>query len=303
MKKIPSPTTTEHRFFRGIVSRFFLAMNPLNFCGTATALALLLIAAGCEKGADGTIDPQGLPASISNASVSPDSLLMNGLPQNGGLLTASIRVSVRTTLPAGSLPLSGVYASVLSPSDPNPILEVQLEDNGQGGDAVAGDGIFSSNVQFSVSKAATGRFRVQFIAAMSDGSTSNLIELPLSMIRNDSAPVLSNLQAPDTVTVPSGGSVAIHMNVRASDADGQSDIAQVFFRSLDSSDPTKKYLLADDGNINGASGDSVAGDGIYSIVIQAIDSPTVRKTYRFAFQASDAFGDTSATIVHRMTIR
>ena len=94
------------------------------------------------------------------------------------------------------------------------------------------------------------------------------------------------------------------MTVKAADADGQPDIKEVFFLSLDASNPTFKYILLDDGGgPTGLSGDLVAGDSVYTIIVNVPTTPSAQKTYRFFFQATDAFGDTSASILHRVTIR
>jgi hypothetical protein len=88
------------------------------------------------------------------------------------------------------------------------------------------------------------------------------------------------------------------MSVRATDQDGQTDITQVFFLSLDSSDPTQRYILKNDGSAPG----SVAGDSIYAIIVQAASAQS-GKTYRLSFEAVDSFGDTSGTILHSIAIR
>jgi hypothetical protein len=51
-----------------------------------------------------------------------------------------------------------------------------------------------------------------------------------------------------------------------------------------------------------ANGDAVDGDGIYSIII-VLRTSAIRKTYRFSFQATDAYGDSSTPIVHSLTVR
>lgn len=145
---------------------------------------------------------------------------------------------------------------------------------------------------------------MQFIALDNEGNQSNVLERTLFLTRNNSPPKLDpqSLVAPDTVILPIGGSLLIPMNIAASDSDGLADVREVFFRSLDSSDPTQKFHLQDDGNFS--SGDAVAGDGVFSIIIQLDDTgPPVRRTFRFAFQALDSFSDTSATVLHFLTVR
>ena len=284
---------TERHFLSGICARFFVV------------LACLASLQGCDKLTTGVIDPKSSPPFASAGRVTPDSVKLTTLPLANGLLQVTLDARVRVAiLPGASGSIGSVNATLFATNAIDPFLSVPLLDNGAAPDSNAGDGVFSVTIRFGVLKSATGRYRMQFSATTPDGLVSNVLELPVYMVRNNAPPVLSNLQAPDTVTVPVGGGTNILISVKATDADGQSDIKEVFFKSLDSSDPTFKYLLLDDGGgSSGQSGDAVAGDSVYTIVISLFDSPTVRKTYRFAFQASDAFGDTSATLLHRMTIR
>jgi hypothetical protein len=176
-----------------------------------------------------------------------------------------------------------------------------LHDDGTAPDARGGDSVFSARLQFTVALMDAGTLRIRFVARSTEGLESNTIEEPLFISRRNSTPRLSNLSAPDSVTLPIGESTLIRMSVVASDSDGLSDIREVYFRSLDSSNPLKRFPLLDDGNSSN-DGDSAAGDGIFTILIQ-LDPSTTRKTYRFAFQATDAVGDTSATILHLLTVR
>jgi len=302
-------TTSAHKIaeplsLMGIATRLFDSSRliPLPFPAAilVSALALLGIQ-GCEKVSQGVVDPKGVPAFLSEALVKPDSLKLTTLPQSNGILTVNIQVRIRVAQPAGSAGLSSVGFNLFSTSATEPFLQGTLSDNGVAPDSAAGDGIYSAALQFGIPRSSSGRFRLQFTAKTNDGLVSNLVEKSLYMIRNNKAPVLSNLQAPDTVTVPAGGKDTLTIGVRTVDPDGQGDIRQVYFQSLDSSNPNFKIILRDDGDINGPSGDVTAGDSVYTINIR-LDNP-VHKTYRFAFQAVDAFGDTSATLLHRLTIQ
>jgi hypothetical protein len=263
----------------------------------------LLALIGCEKVTEGTVDPHGFPPFVSRALVRPDTIKMTTLVEQNGLLSVSVVARMKVNSAAETGPLSSVMAELLTASGNTPILSLALADNGIAPDSTKGDSVYSGTLQFTIPKSASGRYRVRFSATNTDGLSSNLLEQPLYMIRNNSAPTLSNLQAPDTVTVIVGSFADIKLAVKVVDLDGQSDIKEVFFRSLDSSDPTRKYPMKDDGSPDGVSGDAVAGDSIYTIVVRVTDGHSVRQTYRFAYQASDAFGDTSATLLHRLTIR
>jgi hypothetical protein len=165
----------------------------------------------------------------------------------------------------------------------------------------AGVRTFSATLQFQVSRSAIGSLPLSVVSEGPDGLPGNSIIRQILLRRTNARPVLSNLIAPDTVDLIPGDSLLIPMAITATDSNGADDIREVYFRSLDSSDPTRKFFLYDNGNP--ANGDLLAGDGIYSIIIRLTDSPTVRRTFRFAFQAADGAGDTSLTTLHRMTVR
>jgi hypothetical protein len=275
---------------------------PLFFVSPLLLFAQLLTSGGCEKIQDGVIDPKGVPAFLSAARITPDSVKLTLLPESGGLLNVSVDVRVNVTMPAGSSTLRSVLGEVISSSGTDPFLQTSLHDDGASPDSIGGDGIYSGALRFGVLKSATGRYRVRISATTADGLLSNLIEKSLFMIRNNNPPRVSNLQAPDTVTVPAGGGTVITLAVKATDPDGQADIKEVYFKSLDSSDPNRKFIMKDDGGADPLSGDAAAGDSLYTILIPA-DNSTLRKTYRFLFLAADAFGDTSTAILHRLTIR
>jgi hypothetical protein len=108
-------------------------------------------------------------------------------------------------------------------------------------------------------------------------------------------PVIANTAIePDTVVVTSP--TVIFISVEASDPNGQNDINQVFFVVYrpDSSSSETRNTLFDDGNTI-ANGDLVAGDGIYSLLIQ-VDASNEIGTYRFEFQAEDRGGKLSNKI-------
>jgi hypothetical protein len=55
--------------------------------------------------------------------------------------------------------------------------------------------------------------------------------------------------------------------------------------------------MYDDGNLSGISGDDIAGDGIYSIIIQ-LPPNTQKGKYRFEFQAIDKSNASSNILTH-----
>ncbi len=251
----------------------------------------LMIVSGCTKQTGGVVDPSGVPPFVGTARVSPDSLKVKSLPESNGVLTVTVGAQARVIRQPGAAAIASVTVDVIAPGSTDPLLTVSMHDDGVSPDSASGDGIYSATVQFTVPSTASGVYRLRVVATDNQGFTSNAVELPLVMSRVSHPPVLSNLVAPDSVFVPVGGDATIPLSIKATDPDGQADIKTVYFLSLDSSNPTQQFVMT-----------AAAGDSVYSLIVQASDGPTVRKVYRFLFQAVNVSGDTSASILHRLTL-
>jgi len=294
----------------GTVRRFFSALYLMTLdrhirCLVPAVLLSAALLAGCEDPGTGTLDPRGNPPFLKDAAVTPDSINLGSLtPGPSGLLAIAL-ATVRVTDPDRGGVLTATVEVYPLANEP-PRASAALRDDGVAPDATAGDGIYSARVQFQVTESDAGRFRVRFSAVDELGLRGNAIERPLVLARPkpNSPPVLSALIAPDTVTLPATGSSLITMSVAVSDSDGYGDIRDVYFRNLDSpSNPTQRFFLKDDGGAGTpSSGDATAGDGRFTIIIQ-LPNTTPRRDYHFAFQANDAQGDTSATLLHVLTVR
>jgi hypothetical protein len=164
----------------------------------------------------------------------------------------SVLVSVSVSDPETSL--DSVAVQVYTGTSPAQVAAARLMDDGTGGDSVAGDSVYSALMN---------------------------LEGKLSM-----APELSNLSAPDTVF--RSLELPFAMTVNVFDPTGQQDIRRVYFNSYKpdgSPSSGNPFLMYDDGNVNG-NGDQVAGDGIYSIIVQ-IRATNATGNYRFEFFAED----------------
>lgn len=116
------------------------------------------------------------------------------------------------------------------------------------------------------------------------------------------APVISNLVAPDTVTI-GGDTTKIFLSVTVSDENGLSDINSVYFNSYippdghpSSANPIKMY---DDGT----HGDQKAGDGIYSTYVVLPPTGVPHGTFRWEFFAQDKNGLLSNKISHNIVVQ
>ncbi len=260
--------------------------------------ALILVLAGCENRHEGLIDPNGSPPFIRAFRITPDSISLNTLVPSSGQYPIVVFCQAEVTDPDGISSIEDVIADVIPPEGGSPLLSAPLSADS----TTAAVGYYSGLVRFSVTKSDMGEYRVVLRSADRLALSGNTVDRRLKIWGTHTPPVLSNLVAPDTIVLPAGDSLLITMSVAVFDSNGLGDVREVYFRSLDSSDPTRKYYLQDNGDLVNY-GDRSAGDGIYSIIVRLYDSPTVRKTYRFAFQALDSFADTSATLLHSVTIK
>ncbi|MBI5214165.1 MAG: hypothetical protein HY960_00260 [Ignavibacteriae bacterium] len=270
-------------------------------------LSLLIIA--CEQKKENPLDVQLNAPFVSNIAVTPDvidtdSILVGGTPSPNDLITLTFVVSGKATHPDGNGTLKTVQCEILSPTSTSTLATVRLFNNGVFPDTSTTDNIFTGTVSIQIKRVQVGNFSVRLSASDKAGMTSNTIIHRLRVVRSSNAPVISNLVAPDTVTLPpSPYSVLFVMHVNVTDADGKADIEKVYFRNLDSpSDTNKQFLLFDDGIKNDVKYDSVSADGVYSGRFQ-LPWNTPPQSYRFEFVAVDQLGVMSNKILHTMIVR
>jgi hypothetical protein len=255
---------------------------------------------GCETSDLGTVDSTALPPYASSATLRPDTVKLRTLTPTDGKYTITALAQVRVSSSAQAAEVTGATVTLTLPGSATEVVSAALHDDGVAPDSTAGDLRYTGTVQFTTTLTQAGAYRARFVLVGKSGLESNLLERILLVDRDNKAPVIASIIAPDTVEL-APDTLKIGMSARAIDQDGPTDIKEVYFRSLDSSDPNNKFYLLDNGDTR--NGDAFKGDSLYSIIIVLPPNPALKKTYRFAFQASDKYGDTSATVVHRMTVR
>lgn len=268
------------------------------------AVSAILAESGCDKNPLGVVETQGHAPTVSNVTLSPTVVRIDTVKPVNGTYTLNLVVSAKASDPDGYANIGTVQSDIVGPSGDR-LLTVTMHDDGVAPDAVRGDEVFTARVDLPISREMTGRYYPFVIATDQSGFQSNAVSTSFLVFRQrNSPPRLSNLIAPDTLHVQQHVKVPIPMHVTAADSDGQGDIKEVYFLSLSSSSPTTHYQLLDDGGgTNGESGDQVAGDGVYSIIVQLDpDSNATKPNYLFQFQAKDAPGDTSGSLFHTIFI-
>lgn len=166
-----------------------------------------------------------------------------------------------------------------------------LVDDGQNGDVLVGDGVFTTQILGAIAQGDTGAFEIEFSASDKSGANSQSVTT-IMLIRagiGESAPVILEVIASPTAPVDSSAFL-YRIAAAVSDGDGLSDIDSVFVEFFPPSNPTPtitKHLYDD-----GTNGDGIAGDGVFT---NSFDSSIFKNlgSYFFRVQAIDKAGNTS----------
>jgi len=269
-------------------------------------LLVLFLAAGCEKKQNTIVDPP-LATYEFQTPVVPDAVAFTVNP----VITPSIKV---TNLGADSQ----VWFSIIYLNTGETISsKVSMLDDGSSsssGDQQANDNNFTGKYTFT-STAKTGSYEVSFyVDTTIDGEESvirvaaktiNFTGMPVNV-----PPVISDLSLPAAVDA----NTEFTISIKASDADGLSNLGSVWFKMTDPTGYTisTSVFLYDDGStpnitdeFTGAtkkSGDLTAGDGVFSRKL-SFNSLAAKGDWTFTFQAKDNSNANSNTITQKLTLR
>ncbi|MBF8248409.1 MAG: hypothetical protein HW374_1209, partial [Bacteroidetes bacterium] len=206
-------------------------------------------------------------------------------------------------VPGTLTPVSSVQYIFRNGSGSSILAAGSLLDDGNPPDTQRNDSLYSGRLTFQIVRSTVGVMLVELFAEDGSGYMSNSAILFLRIVRLNRAPILSNLVAPDTVKLASQDQL-LQLRVTANDSDGVSDIRRVSFSSFrPNGNPSSgnPFLMFDDGQVNGTSGDLVLGDQVYSLRI-LLPATTEPGTYRFEFQALDLSSVVSNVIIHRIVV-
>ena len=258
-------------------------------------LLLPLILFGCEQTFDNVIDiaqnnyQVEFVSPVDSIAYRPDDSL------------ATIRINFTSASVVNEV-FCNVIASDQTVLEPSPL---KLFDNGDpaNGDNTAGDNRFANKIPLSESYP-NGTYDIKYFVKNPDGSTRQVAwgSFKYNNGQNNLPPFIQNdVIEPDTAVV--NDTTVIFTSVEASDPNGQNDIEIVFFivYKPDGTTNNARIEMFDDGDTI-EHGDLVAGDGIYSRLIQ-INQTNDKGTYRFQFQAKDRGGKFSNTIDHFVLIQ
>ena len=265
------------------------------------ALVVSLVVLSCTKEKEGVVDvsqnpPRLLAASIQPAAVHLDTGTVGVEPLPNGDYRITITATARAVDADGSGNIRALLINVLPPSAPGALAVLSVGPSGSSGDTAS----YLSTFSFEMRRADAGSNTVVFQARDRSDYASNVLRISLSIARNNSAPAIFGLSAPDTLQRPTSGTGLFQLTLSANDSDGLADITEIYFRSINSSNPNQHIGLFDEGNLF-STGDSVAGDGRFSRIL-SIDPTTSLGPKELRFWARDNAGALSDSITHFVTI-
>jgi hypothetical protein len=268
----------------------------------------LFLIISCEKESNGIIDSQGsIPfitvTSYPQSQINTDTINIGSTRKPEDILSIQSFISSKVTFSNINGLVSAVNYSVINSQTLSIVSEGALFDDGNNADQIAGDSIYSGYLKFQIQRVEVGYYTIKIFCESTFGLRSNTLFLPLFICRSNNKPIVSNLRCDSIVAL--GNEVQIlQLRIMAQDTDGQQDIYKVFFNSFkpggapSSGNPFQMY---DDANANSKSGDIIAGDGDYGLMIQ-LPPTTTPGIYQFHFQAIDRSLDSSNVVIKNITI-
>jgi hypothetical protein len=246
----------------------------------ALIIVIAVLFASCEKDDTSVVDPTKSFPKIFRVLITPsvyDTSDINGTAWaevTSDEAIASVTVTVKNPLNTEI----GIF---------------NLRDDGVAPDTTPGDGRYTGYFTFSMQCRIVGdNYKGEFIAKNVSGLTSSIITQNFSVINsNNHPPLISNLIImPDSTMYPD--TAVFIFKVSVSDIEGLCDISDVHY---DGTNPnggqlTRQFLF-DDGSccpippFNSTSGDSIAGDGIYTRIFEG--NPTLLGYYVYHIKAVD----------------
>jgi hypothetical protein len=271
-----------------LVSKYYYAMRK------AILLLIPLLIWGCEKTYDNLIDTsvQNYQVSMTNPS---EIVIFNS---SDSLIVVQIIFTPQSEISSVDFDIISPDGSKLNTSS------ISLYDNGnlENGDTLANDKNYANKFPMS-EYYLNGNYKIEYYVLQSNTSRRQVAIGTFNYFngQDNMPPVISNTVVdPDTVVVTQP--TAIFTSVEATDLNGPADILEVYFKVIrpDGTTNNNKVQLFDDGNMS--NGDEVAGDGIYSRLVQ-VDQSNQKGTYRFEFQAKDRSDAPSNIINHYVLIQ
>ncbi|MCR4439721.1 MAG: hypothetical protein QHJ34_10145 [bacterium] len=163
------------------------------------------------------------------------------------------------------------------------------------GDEIAKDGVFSQRIRWTSTQSAAESLSLEFRAVDQAGHWSETVVKSV-LLRANSPPLIVTLSVPDTL--PSGFQGSYLFCAEVFDSQGVADVSVVRFRALQGGAWAFDGVLVDDGT----QGDEAAGDGRFSMRVEAAFAAGKKGDYRLIFVAADLGGAQSPEVQAQLFI-
>jgi hypothetical protein len=280
-----------------------------------TFILFLLLIPGCDQRSDSVIDPSGRqPNLVSVVVTTPifntDTILVHGQKSSTDQLILTVRFRATIGVPATSVRAFHYVVTNAASGEQVTSGDIILPDMERWQlELITNPSALSKSFPLPIQRTDVGTYSIAISAIDVSGLESSVFISSVNVVRLNHPPQISSLDAPDTLLLPSQGSVVLMLALQVSDQDGPADIRTVRFTSIlpdgkpSSSGPIEMF---DDGSridLGGyTSGDDVAGNGMYSRIVQ-LRSTAATGTYTFSFVAIDRSSDTSNVITHTILVQ
>lgn len=279
---------------------FALTAEEWQFIGQASFTVLAIDMAG-ETAQSDTITLEVLPGS---RGAKPRVFDINFADSIRIDSTYAVQILATVADDDGLTTIDSVFAAFYQTTSAAADFVVNLEDDGQVDDGIAGNGRFGARIISSESGFLRADYVMRILAIDSKGNRSAAATKSFFTSRlGEIAPEITAITVPDTISRTSGEPIVF--KVQVADRNGLNDIRRVIFNTFrpdgtpSSGNP---FSMRDDG-IKDAQGfgDKTAGDGEYTAVI-SISANNATGNYRFEFQAEDKAGLKSEKVTHTLTV-
>jgi hypothetical protein len=177
-------------------------------------------------------------------------------------------------------------------------LDLELNDLGILGDALANDGLYSRNTFLTRIDSLEGGIHVLYQLFNNELNLKEA-EDSIIIIANE-APIITEITMPDTIIRPTSGSKSLIISLSVDDPNGVYDVTNAFFQvksnttGLWSSD----YAMNDAGEL----GDETAGDAIFSTGLEITSANSAATNY-FRFRVKDTASNFSDWSLDSVVVR
>jgi hypothetical protein len=262
-----------------------------------TLLIMILMGISCSPEENNPVDP-GVEPLVSR---------INMKQKWNNLNTDPYKIEVWVTDPQGIRNIKAVRMTIMQDQNLEVIFEDSLLDDGaysnpDGGDVLAGDGIFSNQYRADIISAVSEEvaYTLTIEATDEQNHQGQLFSHPLIIGANRS-PAIFRIEAPDSLSVEKPG---LLFSITVSDSDGISDVVQAYFESNNLNDDYAKFeqYLFNDGDLENH-GDEIPGDSIFTTKITSDFSGGKSGDYDLNFYVQDSYGEKNKEVYsHRIYI-